>query len=290
MVLCGVVVNVRAQEAEPKSQTGDASRQPAGAKSPATEPEEQPSESADKPATPIKIDKKLVDAGLKALKSIKPLAPGAVHESFFHISMGPNDPIGYVATSLIGSKVDDKLVYDYKTDTANTFPNRTRFKAVVVAKLQPDFQPIDIELRRNITPETGDERGDVQRAKFGAKVVKLSAKPKGSEEVKTEVPRPDPPFIYGIETVVQLIDFDVHKEFVLREFDVTSGKAGDLFFESQVWKDGTTTVVVANTAGVVSYQFWFDDNNKLLRWGMPSMPVMFIRTTKERVRLMGWEG
>ncbi len=232
----------------------------------------------------------LVEAGKKAIKSVKPLAPGAEHESYFEITLGPDKPVGYVAVTLKASGSEEEPVYHYKTATGNTFPNGKLFRAVLDAKLRPNFEPIEMEMKRTVFEEGGDESSDVQTAKFGPEKVELTAKAVGSEETKREEPRPEPPFIYGIETLVQLIDFDIHKKFILREFDLQTGKAGTLTFNASVWNDGTTTVIVTDPAGNVSYQFWYDDDAKLLRWGVPSMPIMFVRSTKEKVRRLGWEG
>ncbi len=43
---------------------------------------------------------------------------------------------------------------------------------------------------------------------------------------------------------MQLTDFDVCEKFILREFDVATGKAGSFTFTADVWKDGTTTVTI----------------------------------------------
>lgn len=237
-----------------------------------------------------KDDKALVEAGKKALASIKPLEPGAKYESYFEITMGPDNPLGYVAVTLEAAGTKEKPLYHYKTATANRFPDGKLFKADVDAKLLPNLEPIEAEIRRTITDVEGIESNDVQRAEFGEKTVKLTAKTRGGEEVTGERPRPEPPFIYGIETVVQLIDFNTHKKFILREFNLQTGKAGSLTFTLSVWTDGTPTVVVTAPAGQVTYQFWYDDDGKLIRWGMPAMPVMFVRATKEKVRQLGWKG
>ena len=45
-------------------------------------------------------------------------------------------------------------------------------------------------------------------------------------------------------------------------------------------------VVVTDPPGNVTYQFWYDDSGKLLRWGAPSMPIMFVTSSKANVEKM----
>jgi len=232
-----------------------------------------------------KDDPALVEAGKAAVKSIKPIDLGKSFESYFDITMGPGEVVGYVAITVEATGTKEKPFYRYTTETGNRFPNGSRFKAVVNAKLEPTFEPTEVDMVRTVTDKKGEESSDLRNARLKekGKKVALTSQTAGSEPVTAEEPLPEPPYIYGIETVVQHIDFDVHKKFILREFDIATGKAGSMTFTADVWKDGTTTVLVTDPAGNVSYQFWYDDEGKLLRWGVPTMPIMFVTSSKANV-------
>jgi len=235
-----------------------------------------------------KADPALVEAGKVAAKSIKPITPGTTFESYFDITMGPGEIVGYVAVTVEVKGTKEKPFYLYTTETGNRFPNGSRFKAVVNAKMSPSFEPIEIDMARTVTDRKGEQNSDLQHAKLMKKdkKVALTAQKAGSEPVEREEVLPEPPYIYGIETVVQFIDFDVHKKFILREFDMATGKAGTMTFTADVWKDGTTTVLVTDPPGNVTYQFWYDDDGKLLRWGVPTMPIMFVTSSKANIDRM----
>ena len=82
--------------------------------------------------------------------------------------------------------------------------------------------------------------------------------------------------------LAQRFDYRKHDRFTLGEFDLNTGGAGPLTFKTADWTDDTQTVLTHNAGGVQSYQFWYDGEGNLVRWGEPSLPVIFVRTTKER--------
>lgn len=226
-------------------------------------------------------DAALIEAGKAALKSLKPLASGAKHAAYFELKRGPGEAVGHVIATLEATGSKEKPVYAYAAETGVTFPTGARMLVAVTAKLRPDFEPTEIEVKRTIVSEDGQPRHDVQRTTIGPDKIALFAEA-GEQRSEKEAPRPDRPFIYGIETLVQRIDFEKHQHFVVREFDAFSGGARRLDFKREVWSDGTPTVVTRTADGQGSYQFWYDDDGKLLRWGEPTLPVFFVRTTKER--------
>ncbi len=222
----------------------------------------------------------LVAAGKAAVKDLKSLAPGAKLESHFRVMFGPDDTVGYISSRVEAVSEGGQTVYRYRADTVMTFPNGSKMTALINAKLRPDFQPVEVELKRSLYKRHEDTVGDVVRVTVGTKEVEIKIS-SGGQERTHKAPRPDDPLIFGIELFVQRLDFQKHKEFIVREFDVQTGGAGDLKFTSDIWQDGTPTIITFNAAGAPSYQFWYDEENKLLRWGEPSMPVLFVRTTKE---------
>jgi len=223
----------------------------------------------------------LIEAGKAAVKSLKPLAPGAKHAAYFALKRGPDEAVGYVIATLEATGSKEKPAYAYATETGVTFPTGAWMLVVVTARLRPDFEPTEVEVKRTIAREDGQPQHDLQRATIGSDKVALFAEA-GEQRTEKEVPRPEPPFIYGIETFVQRVDIEKHQHFVVREFDINSGGARSLDFKTEVWSDGTPTVVTRTPDGQGSYQFWYDDDGELLRWGEPSLPVFFVRTTKEQ--------
>ena len=64
---------------------------------------------------------------------------------------------------------------------------------------------------------------------------------------------------------------------------MTKGAAGRRRLRVEPAEGGETSLVVREHYGEVIYQFWFDSKGELLRWGEPSHPVLFIKTTKDKV-------
>ncbi len=226
-------------------------------------------------------EKALVKAGRTALNSLTPLAPGTKRMSYFGIRVGPDEAIGYVIASLEAVRDNDKTIYRYATDTGITFPNGTRAHVLIEGRLRPNFEPLELQFKRTMIKREGERQDVAMRAVVRSDKVILSAEQNG-QKVSREVPLPERPFIYGIETLVQLLDYDTHRYFLLWEFDIQTGGAGKMTVATETWDDGTPTVVTRYIEGEQTYRFWFDEKGDLLRWIQPSLPVMFVRTGQER--------
>ena len=226
-------------------------------------------------------DDSLLAAGKSAVNSLTPLAAGARYESYFEVKSGPEDTVGYVIGALEAIRDKGQPVYQYTVEFVTSFAGKAQLIAIVNAKLKPNFEPIEIEMKRTtVRPDLG-RRTVVRRAVIAAGKVALTAEAEGEHQTN-EVPQPERPFIYGVEMLAQRLDFRKHDNFILREFDLSTGGAGPLTFATAEWGDGTPTVLTRNAGGVQSYQFWYDGEGKLMRWGEPSLPVIFVRTTKKR--------
>ena len=223
----------------------------------------------------------LMEAGKAAVRGLTPLPPGAKYTSYFDVKMGPEESVGYVIASLEAPRSGGEPVYRYSLELTFSFASNAQLNVMVNARLRADFEPLDIEVERVQLKPDGTRQVTVQRAAIGVDKVTLSTDRDG-QQAKSESPRPESPFIYGIETLVQRIDYNKHNRFTIREFDMQTGGAGPLTFTTKVFSDGLPTIITRNVNGEASYQFWFDRDGRLIRWGEPSMPVLFVRTTKER--------
>lgn len=221
-------------------------------------------------------------ASLTMLKGLKPLPLGTKQESYFELRLGPGELVGYVIASLEALGTKENPVYRYTTEMRNTFPNGAEMFATVNAKLRPNFEPIEIVVDRKLTEAGGEVKVMAQRAEIGSKEVKLSSVANGEKSTKI-LPLPQRPFIYGIEMLVQRLDFHERGQLILGEFDLSTGRAARLTFSSETAPDGTTSVVTRYANDAAGYEFWFDESDKLSRWGMPTYPILFLTSTKEAV-------
>jgi len=225
-------------------------------------------------------DPAMLEKGFEALENHKRLAPKETQLYYFEIALGPELPIGYATVSLTGAGTEDVLTYLYRNETALKFPNGSRVATSMEATMRDNFEPIEILGRRAQISPDGVRTTSVERTVVGEKKVQIAAKA-GDQTSFKEEDRPDKPFVYGIESITQRIDFEKYDQFLIKEFDLRSGGARELIFNRQKYRDGTPTVVTWTPEGVTSYQFWYGENFELLRWGEASMPVLFRCVSKE---------
>ncbi len=227
-------------------------------------------------------DAALVEAGRQVLKSLAPLPAGSEIVLYFELRMGPTEAIGYSVVTLGASVEGGETIYKYTSDTGIHSPTGASIFAAVSTTLRPDFEPTRMDMRRATVDPGGKKQSVVERAVFGPNKVTLSGDD-GNEKVSRDVPLPERPFIFGIEMMVQRLDLDRLDSFVLGEFSLHGGGAGRLTFDMQTGPNNTRTIVTRYADGNASYQFWFDRSGHLVRWGEPSMPFLFVRSTKEKV-------
>jgi hypothetical protein len=120
------------------------------------------------------------------------------------------------------------------------------------------------------------------RAVFGGDGVTVNVDD-GKEQVSVQKPRPEAPFVFGIEALMAELKAKRPSAFAIREFSVPTGKAELLLFSTEKWPSGGETVIGRYADGSGAYQFWFDEKGELDRWMHASMPMLFVRSTKERV-------
>ena len=224
----------------------------------------------------------LLRAGKNAVESLKPLAPGGRDTSYFAIHHGPDKIVGYVVAWIEASREKTNSFYQYATETMLTTPGNVRIHMLVSGKLRPNFEPIELEIKKKVKKPRQEMQEGIQRAKIEAGKVTLGAEG-GAQKVSREARRPKAPFVYGIETLAQRLDLRRFDKFALREFNMTNGAAGRLRFTVEPAEGGESSLVVREPYGEVIYQFWYDSNGEMLRWGEPSHPILFIKTTKEQV-------
>lgn len=232
--------------------------------------------------TEPKEDQALLDVGKTALRKLSPLAPGETQTLDFRVIIGPETEVGFVQSRLTRPQGTREDEYDYHTESVIMFPNGAKIGIALSGRLKLTFEPIELNLAHSIyQPESGEQLSEV-RTVLDADKVRIRAG-RGDEKTSTDAPRPPDPIIYGIESMIPRLDRENFPLFALREFDIQSGSAGYLSVAVEKWTDGTPTVVTRRADGNGSYQFWFDENGEFLRWGEPSLPVLFVRTTSDRM-------
>lgn len=232
-------------------------------------------------ADPIDMEP-LLKVGAERLKQLGTMAPGDRRETYFEIHMGPDNVMGYVSASLEALTEGNRLLYAYESDTVMVSKVGVQIRAKMEARLLPDFHPLEITMSRGNQMEDKSVKFATVRAVFGEENVTTTSS-SGGESGSVDRPKPQPPYIFAIEMLVQALDPTNAEPFALREYSANAGGAESMKFSFEPWRDGNQTLVTRYTSGDLAYQFWYDGEQKLLRWTHVTMPVMFVRSTKERV-------
>jgi hypothetical protein len=220
--------------------------------------------------------------GAEKLKKLPSLSPGDRRETYFEIHMGPDNPMGYVTASLEAAKDNDRVVYAYVSDTVMVSKIGAQIRARMEARLLPDFEPLEITMSRGNILEDKSRKLARVHAVFGDASVDITSSAAGESSTQQR-PKPEKPYMFAIEMLAQLLDSADSEPFALREYSANAGGAEPLRFSFETWRDGNLTLITRYSTGDLGYQFWFDQDKKLLRWTHVTMPVLFIRSTKERV-------
>lgn len=225
---------------------------------------------------------KMVAAGIDVVKGLKPLEPGESRAYYYEIMHGPEETIGYAAVEITATGSGTDLVYDYTNVGTILFPTGDKLVSDLIARLRPNFEPIEVDIwTARISPD-GALSAKVNRAVVEKNKTALTTS-SGEQSVTRDAPRPKKPFIYAIEILVAQIEPIAGRRFVLREFDSVNGGARDLLFNVDVWEDGTATMITTTRDGTTSYQFWYDESDVLIRWTLTTLPAMFVRVSKPRL-------
>lgn len=227
------------------------------------------------------VNPALIEAGKALLDRLNPLPVGATQPYYFELLMGPEQTIGYAGVELSASRQEGQFIYRYEVESVISFPSGDTLVSTIAAKLRSNFEPIEVEgWRARISPE-GEQTNIFEKAVIGKdKVILITGE--GEQRTTREVPRPEPPFVFGMDCVAARLDLTKSERFFLREFNMSTGGARDLTLGVESWKDGTPTLVTFMRGDIVSYQFWYDRSGQLTRWAEGSMPMMFTRVAKAR--------
>ena len=224
----------------------------------------------------------LVAAGRDVVSKLRRLRPGASAEFNFEIMNGPDKPIGFAAVTLKASGSGDDLVYEYSKLSTVRFPTGDKIVEDVTGRVRPNFEPIEIDLWSARVLPSGEMRGTAGRAvvQENKSVHTLT---ENNQVSTSETPLPKLGFIYEIVTLAAHLEPIPGSRFILGEFDVRLGGTLVQQFDVDVWEDGTATVMTTTPDGSLSYQFWYNSDDVLIRWSLAALPAMFVRVNKARL-------
>lgn len=222
------------------------------------------------------------------LRSLREIKRGTM-ETYYFLAKEKDKTIGYAVVSLRATQRDGEPVYKYRNETSVAMGEKSRLTLISNATLHRDFQPIDITIGGTAATPRGTRTAPklqltVDREANEMTVLSTPTLLAEGDKPKPQVsPIPAGQFVYGLDALVHVLDFQKHKNFKIPEFIPQTGATHDLSFAVKTSEDGTLLVDTTRYDGAQDYKFWFDKNGKLDRWGEPPFDLLLYRSTKDAV-------
>lgn len=239
-------------------------------------------------ASPVVADEKpgtspaMVAAGIRAVSSLKTLPPGQNRPYYFAIMRGPDETIGYASVAITSKGIPGNVVYEYTNTWTIIFPTGDRVVSDLKATLRPNFEPIDVDVWEGRFMPDGQLVARQSHVAVGKEKTVVTTSNDGESQTR-DLPQLEKPYVSAIEVFAAQHVPTPGERFVLREFDPKSGRTRDLLINTDALDDGTVSLITTTRDGNVSYQFWYDESDVLIRWTESGMPIMFVRVHKERM-------
>ncbi len=199
----------------------------------------------------------------------------------FEATMG-GEPIGFSSTSLSAAGGGRSDSYRYQSEAVISLGDGTWIEGRATASLNKSFEPTEIELRREVIAPNGQRRSSVNRAEILDKEVLLTRETDGGARTQRSVSRPDSPFVFAVEFIVQGVDLKGFPAFAIREFDPQEGDIIVQHFRAEPGSGGVRRLVSRKDDGSVRYAFEIDAKGELVSWTEPPLPVVYKRCSRER--------
>jgi len=222
------------------------------------------------------------------LDNLRKIKNGQI-ETYYFEARQKDETIGYAVVSLRASRLHGQAIYKYKNESSVKIGEKSRLTLVSNATLTDTFEPISVEIGGTAVTPKGVRSAprltiEVDNVENTISVVAPQPLvPKGEEPAPQVLPRPNGRFIYALDAIVHLIDFNKYKAFKLPEYIPQSGDVLELTYKVEEQPDGTMLVNTIRYDGEQDYKFWFDKDGKLERWGEPPFDLLLYRSSKETV-------
>lgn len=191
-------------------------------------------------------------------------------------------PIGFSSFSLSATGSGRSTSLRYQAEIVVSLGDGTRIEGSATASLNKAFEPTEVELRREVTAPNGKRQSTVDRAEILDKEVLLTRETDGGAPTQRSVSRPESPFVFALEFIVQRVDLNGFPAFALREFNPQEGSIIVQHFKAESESGGVRRLVSREDDGSVGYVFEIDAKGELVSWTEPPLPVVSKRCSRER--------
>jgi len=223
----------------------------------------------------------LLDSGKKLLGGLAGATPRPKKEMLFECQLN-GETVGWMTYHLSPAGDDAKRGYAYETEMMMQVPDGKHLSGKVTADLRTDFSPTRITLTRTVRTPDGTKTTTDEKAVFEGSHIALT-RDDGKKKDDKNVPRPTDPFIFGIEFLIQHVDFAAHPRFAVHEINPQTGATAVLEVAGDRQDDGRIVVTSKKAGGKGAHRFVLASDGSLLELGESSAPMTMKLVPKERV-------
>jgi hypothetical protein len=191
-------------------------------------------------------------------------------------------PVGFSTASLSATGSDQSASLRYQVEMAVSLGNGARTEGSLTASLNKSFEPMEVELRREVTAPNGKRQSTVERAEILDKEVLLTRETDGGARTERSVSRPESPFVFAVEFIIQRADLKAFPAFAIRELNPQEGSIIVQHFKAESESGRVRRLVSREDDGSVGYVFEIDAKGELVSWTEPPLPVVSKRCSRER--------
>lgn len=217
----------------------------------------------------------------QVVAAMSELSKGQVLTLNFEATMD-GKPIGFSRSSLSATGSGRSGSFRYQAEVVVSLGDGTRIEGSATASLNKSFEPTEVELRREVTAPNGQRQTTVDRAEVQDNEVSLTREVDANPPTNRSVPRPESPFVFGVEFFVQRVDLKAFPAFAIRELDPQEGSIIVQHFEAESESGRVRRLVSREDDGSIGYVFEIDAKGELVSWTEPPLPVVSKRCSHER--------
>lgn len=213
-------------------------------------------------------------------KVLRDLEPAQDIQSYWELVGPDGKTVGCSSTRMSSMLTNGQQGMRYITEMGMKLPDGTRVELEVEAHLTHEYEPTFVKLLRTIENPEKQRKSWEERAEVKVSEVILKRQVDDASPVSRVVPRPESPFVFGIECIIGTLDCGRYSAFELREFNPQEGKIIGQHFRVQNRPAGGHVVVSSKDNGSPNYRFEIDDKGSIVSWS--ETPPLALRISTEK--------
>lgn len=207
---------------------------------------------------------------------------------YFETVMGDH-PVGYQVSSLTPVKPEGGegtgAAYEYRAESILTRDNGMRIDSVTIARLKRNFEPISITIDRQLSHPESKARHIEDRVQVGESEITIAHEDSMAPGTPPRsLPKPNEPFVYGMEFIIEALDVSHGFELPIPELDSKEGMVFVYRVVSGRKENGKHEMVLQKADGGIGYRFSVGQGGRIETWADSDSPAMMKRVAEEQYK------